>query len=179
MAEINLLRLAIQGLQKVAAPEKFSGHGTPKIKEWLEQIYLYLDDVMDEQLRIKLSLSYLEGDAHDYIDNYYTLVQTTQLLGTWADFVNWLTTSYNTKDKPREAQLEVKRLTKSPWTDMSKFAEKFKKWANKSALPDVDLIEKIRCITPEKILQVHVGTDENQWPITWEAYLNWDLDIER
>ncbi|KZT01763.1 uncharacterized protein LAESUDRAFT_763498 [Laetiporus sulphureus 93-53] len=93
-AEIALLRLAIQGLQagqaavappappavtrpkqKVATPEKFSGHGAPKIKEWLEQVYLYLDDVTDEQLRIKLSLSYLEGDAHDYMDNYYTLSQ--------------------------------------------------------------------------------------------------------
>ncbi|KZT02530.1 uncharacterized protein LAESUDRAFT_762664 [Laetiporus sulphureus 93-53] len=62
---------------------------------------------------------------------------------------------------------------------MSKFAEKFKKWANKSNLSDVDLIEKIRRITPDKILQVHARTDEAQWPTTWEAYLDWDLDIER
>ncbi|KZT02529.1 uncharacterized protein LAESUDRAFT_762663 [Laetiporus sulphureus 93-53] len=118
-AEITLLRLAIQGLQagqaaaappippsatrpkqKIAPPKKFLGHGTPKIKEWLEQVYLYLDNVVDEQLRIKLSLSYLEGDAHDYMDNYYTLVQSNSPLGTWADFVNRLTTSYDTKDKP-------------------------------------------------------------------------------
>ncbi|KZT03636.1 uncharacterized protein LAESUDRAFT_618531, partial [Laetiporus sulphureus 93-53] len=163
--------------QKIAPPEKFSGHGTPKIKEWLEQVYLYLDDVVDEQLHIKLSLSYLKGDAHDYMDNYYTLVQTNSLLGMWADFVNWLTTSYDTKDKPREARLEVEHLTKNPWTDMSKFAKNFKKWANKSNLSDVDLIEKIRRITPDKILQVHAGTDEVQWPTTWEAYLDWDLDI--
>ncbi|KZS99357.1 uncharacterized protein LAESUDRAFT_602304, partial [Laetiporus sulphureus 93-53] len=92
---------------KVTAPEKFSGHGNPKIKEWLEQVYLYLDDVTDEQLQIKLSLSYLEGDAHDYMDDYYPKIQATQPLGMWADFVSQLTTSYDTKDKPREAQLEV------------------------------------------------------------------------
>ncbi|KZT00128.1 uncharacterized protein LAESUDRAFT_607606, partial [Laetiporus sulphureus 93-53] len=148
------------------------------IKEWLEQVYLYLDDVTDEQLRIKLSLSYLEGDAHDYMDDYYVKVQATQPLGMWADFVSRLTTSYDTKDKPREAWLEVECLTKTPWMDMSKFAEKFKKWANKSALSDVDLIEKICHITPDKILQVHAGMDEKQWPTTWEAYLDWDLDIE-
>ncbi|KZT03800.1 uncharacterized protein LAESUDRAFT_610627, partial [Laetiporus sulphureus 93-53] len=147
------------------------------IKEWLKQVYLYLDDVIDEQLHIKLSLSYLEGDAHDYMDNYYTLVQNQQPLGMWADFVNQLTVSYDTKDKPREAQLEVERLTKTPWTDMSKFAKKFKKWANKSKLSNMDLIKKICRIMPEKILQVHVETDEAQWPTTWEAYLDWDLDI--
>ncbi|KZS99484.1 uncharacterized protein LAESUDRAFT_765477 [Laetiporus sulphureus 93-53] len=32
---------------------------------------------------------------------------------------------------------------------------------------------------PDKILQVHAGMNEKQWPTTWEAYLDWDLDIER
>ncbi|TBU36861.1 hypothetical protein BD309DRAFT_1024003 [Dichomitus squalens] len=103
---------------KVSEPPKYKDNKGSDItlEQWLQKMDLWfrVQNITTDDDKITLALMYLEGGAHDYVEDYVETASNGGALGTWADFTNRL-----------------------------KFAENFHRYASKSGYADIELIRRI------------------------------------
>ncbi|TBU36312.1 hypothetical protein BD309DRAFT_1024436 [Dichomitus squalens] len=134
---------------------------------------------------------YLEGGAHDYVEDYVETASNSGALGTWADFINRLKAGYCQPAPGKTAQTSLEEWCSKTHSTVIQFAENFRRYASKSGYADVELIH---CIDNQvgknsQILTVIVTNPRigGQYLLrlmpkslrnSWEHYLDWVLKLE-
>ncbi|KZT04197.1 uncharacterized protein LAESUDRAFT_761322 [Laetiporus sulphureus 93-53] len=121
-------------------PPHYSGKGS--LEDWLQQlgIWMWWNEINDDEHKITMALLHLEGGAFTYMSEYATRAAARQALGTWEDFINILKVNYRTLDPDKDVQQHLKDICGKTYPTMVSFAEQFCQWATKINLGHTALI---------------------------------------
>lgn len=170
-------------LPKIAEPPKFKGKSDLSLEQWLQKMSLWFSwyGIIDDQQKILMGLSYLEGTPADFMNTFAMAVSAGNIPGTWQNFVTQLETGYRQLAPEKTSQQALSDLDKKKFSSMSDFAEKFRTHAVKSQYSNTDLIARIEnhwSSTLRNIMVAMFATNPMQKPTTWEAYLDLCLRLE-
>lgn len=115
------------------------------------------------------------------MDDYAEKASLGQALGTWQVFIDRLKIGYRQLSPEKTAQQSLDDLCGKKHSSMATFAESFRLHAVKSGYSDVELIRRIdqqRNHEMRLIMTTVSQVSPTQVATTWEAYLEWALDIE-
>ncbi|EJF59967.1 hypothetical protein DICSQDRAFT_171450 [Dichomitus squalens LYAD-421 SS1] len=76
--------------------------------------------------KAQTSLLYLEGGAHDYVEDYVETASNGGTLGSWTDFVNRLKAGYRQLAPEKTAQTSLEEWCSKPRSTVIQFAENFR-----------------------------------------------------
>ncbi|KZT07961.1 uncharacterized protein LAESUDRAFT_758089 [Laetiporus sulphureus 93-53] len=125
---------------KIAEPPHYSGKGS--LEDWLQQlgIWMWWNEINDDERKITTVLLHLEGGAFTYMSEYATNAAAWQVLGTWEDFVNILKVNYRMLDPDKDVQQHLKEICAKTYPTMVFFTKQFWQWATKMNLGHTTLI---------------------------------------
>jgi hypothetical protein len=144
-------------------------------------VYFRHQKVTNNEDRITIALMALEGHPHSYMQEYSMAISKNLQLGTWAEFLLKLKTSYKDLALEKRAQQNLDKVDLKKYTNVRSFAEDFRIWAPKSGYSDVELIARINHKRSECLVNVMMGAEMANpalAPSTWARYLDYVLQFE-
>ncbi|EJF56249.1 hypothetical protein DICSQDRAFT_30529, partial [Dichomitus squalens LYAD-421 SS1] len=171
---------------KASEPPKYKGNKGSDItlEQWLQKMGLWfrVQNITTDDDKITLALMYLEGGAHDYVEDYVETASNGGALGTWADFINRLKAGYRQLAPEKTAQTSLEEWCSKTHSTVIQFAENFRRYASKSGYADVELIRRIDNQIGKNSQILTVMTAMRQVnpmliPTKWEHYLDWVLKL--
>ncbi|EJF55612.1 hypothetical protein DICSQDRAFT_32831, partial [Dichomitus squalens LYAD-421 SS1] len=171
---------------KASEPPKYKGNKGSDItlEQWLQKMGLWfrVQNITTDDDKITLALMYLEGGAHDYVEDYVETASNGGTLGSWTDFVNRLKAGYRQLAPEKTAQTSLEEWCSKTHSTVIQFAENFRRYASKSGYADVELIRRIDNQVGKNSQILTVMTAMRQVnpmliPTKWEHYLDWVLKL--
>ncbi|EJF63985.1 hypothetical protein DICSQDRAFT_27490, partial [Dichomitus squalens LYAD-421 SS1] len=168
-------------------PPKYKGNKGSDItlEQWLQKMGLWfrVQKITTDDDKITLALMYLEGGAHDYVEDYVETASNGGTLGSWTDFVNRLKAGYRQLAPEKTTQTSLEEWCSKSHSTVIQFAENFRRYASKSGYADVELIRRIDNQVGKNSQILTVMTAMRQVnpmliPTKWEHYLDWVLKLE-
>jgi hypothetical protein len=163
---------------------KFSGNTKDQtLEDWVMKMHVYFrhQKVTNDKDHITITLMALEGHPHLYMQEYSMAISKNLQLGTWAEFLSKLETSYKDLAPEKRAQQNLDKVDSKKYTNVRSFAEDFCIWAPKSGYSDVELIARIDRKCSERLVNVMTGAEMANpalAPLTWARYLDYVLQFE-
>jgi hypothetical protein len=176
------LQPQVQGPRlKMPDPPKFSGSGTPKLRDWLLDVKLFCTTAPDNFTRLCIALSYLEGGAAAYMKIWCEAMAEGRMHGTWVQFEHEMNTMYCDTDPIQTARTNIGKVCNKKYNEMKDFAQDFRQQASETAYSDADLMERIKQKRPEAVanLQTSMELNGNMPPRTWPLYLQQVVEIDK
>ncbi|EJF60319.1 hypothetical protein DICSQDRAFT_31090, partial [Dichomitus squalens LYAD-421 SS1] len=154
------------------------------LEQWLQKMGLWfrVQNITTDDDKITLALMYLEGGAHDYVEDYVETASNGGTLGSWTDFVNRLKAGYRQLAPEKTAQTSLEEWCSKSHSTVIQFAENFHRYTSKSGYADVELIRRIDNQVGKNSQILTVMTAMRQVnpmliPTKWEHYLDWVLKL--